>query len=72
MNVNELYEKIPDALKGNIAVGNLYVTITREKQPSLNLTKKTDEDPLVDIAGKALTKESLETSIGPLKIEVPL
>jgi hypothetical protein len=69
MNVNDLYQTIPEDQHGNIAVSEGAVTITQEKQAPVVLLKKTaaDNADLTDTDGKTADRAHLEKSITTLK-----
>jgi hypothetical protein len=69
MNVNDLYQTIPEDQHGNIAVSEGAVTITQEKQAPVVLLKKTTDDnaDLTDTAGKQADRAHLESKITTLK-----
>lgn len=69
MNVNELYQNIPEDQHGNIAVSAEAVTITQDKTAPVVLLKKTAEvnADLTDTTGKSADRAHLESRISTLK-----
>jgi len=69
MNINELYENVPEDQHGNIAVSDSAVTITQVKKSAVVLLKKISDAnaELTDLDGKAADRAHLEKNITTLK-----